>query len=379
MKFLHLVYANILRKKMRFFLTIGSFGVALFLFGILVAIHNGFYQGIDAVEDNRLVVRNKTSLMVFLPYSYKAKIEAMEGVEYVIPSVWFAGVYQDRKNFFSQFAIETEGWVETYPEYAIDKEQWSAFETDRQGCMVGRALAEKFGWEIGDRIPLEGTIFPGAWEFNICGIFEGNKKNVDLNQMWIRYEYLAESIPFMKGQVGWYAVKAIHTDYVNGLISRIDGEFSNSPAETKTEPEKIWMLGFVKQMGNIKLILISVGGVVIFTLLLVTGSTMAMSVRERTSEWATLKTLGYGDTLVLGLVLGESFFYAMIGGAIGLGLAWLFVSNGDPTGMMGGLFTLSPDNILAGLGLTLITGFFAGVVPAVSAMNLRIVDALRRV
>ncbi|HOO92272.1 MAG TPA: ABC transporter permease, partial [Opitutales bacterium] len=125
MKFLHLVYANILRKKMRFFLTIGSFGVALFLFGILVAIHNGFYQGIDAVEDNRLVVRNKTSLMVFLPYSYKAKIEAMEGVEYVIPSVWFAGVYQDRKNFFSQFAIETEGWVETYPEYAIDKEQWS--------------------------------------------------------------------------------------------------------------------------------------------------------------------------------------------------------------------------------------------------------------
>lgn len=379
MKFLHLVYANILRKKMRFFLTIGSFGVALFLFGILVAIHNGFYQGIDAVEDNRLVVRNRTSLMVFLPYSYKAKIEAMEGVEYVIPSVWFAGVYQDRKNFFSQFAIETEGWVETYPEYAIDMEQWSAFENDRQGCMVGRALAEKFGWEIGDRIPLEGTIFPGAWEFNICGIFDGNKKNVDLNQMWIRYEYLAESIPFMKGQVGWYAVKAIDTDYVNGLISRIDGEFSNSPAETKTEPEKIWMLGFVKQMGNIKLILISVGGVVIFTLLLVTGSTMAMSVRERTSEWATLKTLGYGDGLVLWLVLGESFFYAMIGGAAGLGLAWLFVSNGDPTGMMGGLFTLSPDNILAGLTLTLITGFFAGVLPAVSAMKLRIVDALRRV
>ncbi|MDD4349691.1 MAG: FtsX-like permease family protein, partial [Opitutales bacterium] len=218
-----------------------------------------------------------------------------------------------------------------------------------------------------------------AWEFNICGIFEGNKKNVDLNQMWIRYEYLAESIPFMQGQVGWYAVKAIHTDYVNGLISRIDGEFSNSPAETKTEPEKIWMLGFVKQMGNINLFLISVGGVVIFTLLLVTGSTMAMSVRERTSEWATLKTLGYGDTLVLGLVLGESFFYAIIGGAIGLGLAWLFVSNGDPTGMMGGLFTLSPDNILAGLTLTLITGFIAGVLPAVSAMKLRIVDALRRV
>ncbi|OPZ70290.1 MAG: Lipoprotein-releasing system transmembrane protein LolE [Verrucomicrobia bacterium ADurb.Bin474] len=379
MKYLRLIYANILRKKMRFFLTIGSFGVALFLFGILVAIHNGFYEGINAVEDNRLIVRNKTSLLVFLPYSYKAKIEAMEGVEYVIPSVWFAGVYKDRKNFFSQFAIETAGWAETYPEYAIDKDQWSTFAMDRQGCMVGKALADKFGWKVGDRIPIEGTIFPGAWEFNISGIFEGNKKNVDLNQMWIRYEYLAESIPFMKGQVGWYAVKANHTDYVNSLISRIDGEFSNSPAETKTEPEKIWMIGFAKQMGNINLILISVGGVVIFTLLLVTGSTMAMSVRERTSEWATLKTLGYGDGLVLGLVLGESFFYAFIGGAVGLGLAWLFVSNGDPTGMMGGLFALSAGNILAGLGLTLITGFFAGVVPAVSAMKLRIVDALRRV
>lgn len=379
MKYLRLVYANILRKKMRFVLTIGSFGVALFLFGILVAIHNGFYEGINAVEDNRLIVRNKTSLVVFLPYSYKAKIEAMEGVEYVIPSVWFAGVYKDRKNFFSQFAIETTGWVEAYPEYAIDKDQWSAFAMDRQGCMVGKALADKFGWKVGDRIPIEGTIFPGAWEFNICGIFEGNKKNVDLNQMWIRYEYLAESIPFMKGQVGWYAVKANHTDYVNSLISRIDGEFSNSPAETKTEPEKIWMVGFAKQMGNINLILISVGGVVIFTLLLVTGSTMAMSVRERTSEWATLKTLGYGDGLILGLVLGESFFYALIGGAIGLGLAWLFVANGDPTGMMGGLFALSAGNILTGLTLTLITGFFAGVVPAVSAMKLRIVDALRRV
>lgn len=379
MKYLRLIYANILRKKMRFFLTIGSFGVALFLFGILVAIHNGFYEGINAVEDNRLIVRNKTSLLVFLPYSYKAKIEAMEGVEYVIPSVWFAGVYKDRKNFFSQFAIETAGWAETYPEYAIDMDQWSTFAMDRQGCMVGKALADKFGWKVGDRIPIEGTIFPGAWEFNISGIFEGNKKNVDLNQMWIRYEYLAESIPFMKGQVGWYAVKANHTDYVNSLISRIDGEFSNSPAETKTEPEKIWMIGFAKQMGNINLILISVGGVVIFTLLLVTGSTMAMSVRERTSEWATLKTLGYGDGLVLGLVLGESFFYAFIGGAVGLGLAWLFVSNGDPTGMMGGLFALSTGNILAGLGLTLITGFFAGVVPAVSAMKLRIVDALRRV
>ena len=379
MKFLHLVYANILRKKMRFFLTIGSFGVALFLFGILVAIHNGFYQGIEAAEDNRLIVRNKTSLVVFLPYSYKAKIEAMEGVKHVITFVWFAGIYQDPKNFFPQYAIETEGYRESYPEYAIDKDQWSTFAMDRQGCMVGKALADKFGWNVGDRIPIEGTIFPGAWEFNISGIFEGKNKNVDLNQMWIRYEYLAESIPFMKGQAGWYGVTVTDTEQINSLISRIDGEFSNSPAETKTEPEKLFMIGFAKQMGNIKLILISVGGVVIFTLLLVTGSTMAMSVRERTSEWATLKTLGYGDGLVLGLVLGESFFYAFIGGAVGLGLAWLFVSNGDPTGMMGGLFTLSPDNILAGLGLTLITGFFAGVVPAVSAMNLRIVDALRRV
>ncbi len=379
MKFLRFITANILRKKMRLFLTIGSFAVALFLFGLLMTIHNGFYQGIEAAGADRLIVRNKISIIMFLPYSYKAKMSAIEGVQQVIPQVWFGGYYQDRKNFFAQFAVEPDGFRETFPDYVISDEQWNVFTNDRQGCIVGRELAQRYGWKLGDRIPLQGTIFPGTWEFNVTAIYEGRREQDDETQFFFHYKLIEERVDFVKGSVGWYTVKVADPGQSDTILEKIDTLFANSPAETKSEPEKLFAVGFVKQMGNIQLVLIAVGGVVIFTLLLVTGSTMAMSVRERTGEIAVLKTLGFTDSLVLLLVMGESLTFAIIGGALGLLAAKGFTLLGDPTQGMLPSFFLSHNNIAYGVMLTFITGALAGIIPAVNAMQLRIVNAFRRV
>jgi putative ABC transport system permease protein len=379
MKFLKLILANILRKKARMLLTTGSFAVALFLFGLLMAIHNGFYQSIEAAGADRLITRNKVSLINFLPYAHKAKIEAIEGVERAVPSVWFGGVYQDRRNTFPQVAIEPEHFRVSFPEYLMDDAQWKDFETDRQGCAVGQKLIDRFGWKIGDRIPIQGTIFPGSWEFNLRAIYEGNSDSVDENGFYFHYRYLEERIPYLKGQVGWYSVIVKDPEASSATCQAIDLLFENSTHETKTEPEKLFMVGFMKQLGNIKAILLAVGAVVIFTLLLVTGSTMAMAVRERTPEIAILKTLGFSDTLVLRVVLIEALLYAGIGGTIGLLLAKLLTLGGDPTQGMLPTFVLTPENLLAGLLLTALTGMLSGGIPAIQAMKLRIVQALRRV
>jgi len=379
MKYIRYISANLWRKKMRFFLTIGSFAVALFLYGLLTTIYNGFYQGVEAAGADRLIVRNKISLVTFLPYAYKAKIEALEGVNLVVPFVWFGGYYQDQKNFFAQFATEPEGFHEIFSEFLIPDDQMKAFIQDRQGCVVGRALADRYGWKIGDRIPIQGTIFSGTWEFNISGIYDGSRPEVDETGLYFQYKLLEERVSFVKGSVGWYSVRVDSPDESDAVVKRIDDLFSNSFAETKTEPEKMFMVGFAKQMGNIKLILMVVGGVVIFTLLLVTGSTMAMSIRERTAELAVLKTLGYPDFQVLLMVLMESVIYAGIGGGIGLGLAKLFTLSGDPTKGMLPSFFLSNANLLVGVLMIMVTGLVSGMIPAWSAMRLQIVNALRRV
>jgi putative ABC transport system permease protein len=379
MKYVHYIYANIWRKKFRCLLTIGSFGVALFLFGLLTTIYNGFYMGIDAAGADRLITRNKISLITFLPYAHKGKIEAVDGVDLVVPFVWFGGYYQDQKNFFAQFATEPEGCLDMFSEFLVAPDQQEAFFRDREGCLVGRELANRFGWKIGDRIPIQGTIFSGTWEFNIRAIYDGDKEGVDETGMYFHYKLLEERVDFVKGAVGWYSVKVTDPALAEAVCAAIDGVFENSPSETKTEPEKLFMVGFAKQMGNIKLILLVVGGVVIFTLLLVTGSTMAMAIRERTGELAILKTMGYPDGLVLVLVLLESLFYAGIGGGLGLLLSKLFTLGGDPTKGMLPSFYLSNWNLLSGVGLIAITGFLSGILPAVNAMRLEIVNALRRI
>jgi len=378
MKYLFLIEKNITRKKTRMFLTLGSFAVALFLFGLLCTINNAFYVGIDIAGADRLVVRNKTSLIMPLPYGYKEKIRQIPGVKNLVAWSWFGGIYQDPKNFFPQFATEADEFGEVYPEYVMSEEQWDAFVGDRQGCIVGQKLVDRFGWKLGDRIPLKGTIDPGIWEFNIRGIFENTKQEGDTGLMFLHYKYLAERTLARKGVAGSFVVKVYNPENAAQVANAIDATFANSPFETVTITEQTFQTGFVRQFGNVKLILMAVGSVVFFTLLLVTGSTMAMAIRERTGEIGVLKSLGYSDVLVLFLVLSESSMYALVGGGLGLLLAKLYTFGGDPTGGMLRVFYLSSTNVGMGVLITVGVGFVSGIIPAINAMQLKIVDALRR-
>ena len=379
MKYLQLIIKSITRKKTRMLLTLGSFTIALFLFGLLTSIHNAFYVGVEIAGADRLVVRNKTSLIMPLPYAHKEKIRQLPGVKLITAWSWFGGIYQDERNFFPQFVVEAEDFLKIYPEYLIPENQWDDYLKDRQGCVIGRKLAKKFGWKVGDRIPLKGTIYTGTWEFNIRAIFDNRKQAEDTGVMFLHYKYLDERRSFGKGSVGSFVVKIDNPDNVDRIAGTIDKHFANSAFETDTETEQVFMTGFVKQMGNIKLIIMTVGAVVFFTLLLVTGSTMAMAVRERTDEIGVLKALGYSDFLILVMVLSESIIYALVGGGLGLGLAKLYALGGDPTGGMLRAFFLSAKNISTGLAITLAIGITSGIIPAFNAMRLNIVDALRRI
>ena len=251
--------------------------------------------------------------------------------------------------------------------------------SDRQGCVVGRSLAKRFKWKVGDRIPLRAPIWGGTWDFNVCGIYDGNRPDADTSQMLFRFDYLEERRAYGKGTIGWYVVKLSNPDDAVRTTRTIDEMFANSPYETLTQTEKAFALSFAKQMGNIEFLVLFVGAIAFFTLLLVTGNTMAISVRERTGELAVLKTVGFSDRGVLGLVLAESVLIAGQGGLLGLGLAKLFTLSGDPTGGMLPMFYLPWSSLALGALLALVVGAVAGLLPAVAAMRLRVVDALRRV
>lgn len=379
MKFLPFILRNLKRKKTRTILTVGSIAVALFLFGLLVTIENGLNAGVDIAGADRLVVRNRISLIQPLPLSYQQRLRQIDHVEQATHASWFGGIYQDERNFFPQFAIDTETYREVFPEFVIPEDEWQAFLADREGAVVGKGTAERFGWQVDDRIPIRGTIFQGAWEFNLRAIYEGSTAEADETQFWFQYDYLDERRQWGKGLVGWYTVKINDPDNAVAVAEAIDNAFANSAWETSTETEKAFAAGFAKQIGNIRLIVMSIGAVVLFTLLLVTGSAMSTAVRERIPELGVLKTLGFGDATVLAMVLAESLLIALVGGGLGIGLAKLLTLTGDPTGGMLPIFYLGPESILLGLGLAVMVGLLAGAIPALTAMRLKIVDALRRV
>jgi putative ABC transport system permease protein len=379
MKYFRLVWANLKRKKVRTTLTIGSFTVALFLFGLLATIRIAFSFRVDVAGVDRLDVINRVSLILPLPYSYRDRLLQMQGVSGVTYATWFSGIYQDERNFFPQFAVDKDTWLDVYSEYVVPLDQRDAFLRDRQACLVGRSLAKRFGFKVGDRIPLKGTIWPGTWEFNVAGIYDGKRSDVDTSTMFFRYDYLEERRSFGKGTVGWYIVKLSNPDDAVKVVKTIDESFANSPYETLTQTEQAFAASFAKQIGNVEFLIMSIGSVVFFTLLLVTGNTMAIAVRERTGELAVLKTIGYSDVGVLGLILAESVLIAGQGGLFGLALASVAVpgiSRALP--MMGGL-RLSPLTLLFGFFLALGVGAVAGLLPALGAMRLRVAVALRRV
>jgi putative ABC transport system permease protein len=383
MKFLPMVFSNLFRRKVRTTFTFLSILVAFVLFGLLAVIRVAFTLGVEIAGADRLTIIHRVSIIQLLPISYLDQIAAVPGVTDVTHATWFGGIYQDPSNWFAQFAVDPETHLRMYPEYILPEDQKKAWFADRQGAVVGRALAERFGWQLGDRIPLRGTIFRppsgGAWEFNLAGIYDGAEPGVDTAQFFLHREYVVQAFPGGDfGLVGWYVARIDDPGRAPEIAEAIDARFANSPAETKTATEKAFVQSFAQQIGDIGAIMTAIVVVVLFTILLVAGNTMAQSIRERTSELAVLKTLGFSNGLILTLVLLESCLIAAAGGIIGLGLAWLITQQGDPTGGLLPAFYLPPRDIVFGGVVVRLLGLAAGILPGVQAMRLRIVDALRR-
>jgi putative ABC transport system permease protein len=381
MKYIPLIWKNVWRRKFRTTFTLLSIFIAFLLFGILMTIRTAFSFGVEIAGLDRLVLINKVTLIMPLPLAYQGQLQQVPGVEVATHQTWFNGIYQDPANFFANIAVEPEQFLKIYPEYVVPPEQVKAWLGDRQGVIVGKDLAERFGWKLGDRVPLTGTIWQPkqgqAWEFNVAGIYDG-ADGVDKTQFFFRYDYLDENRAGGEGLVGWYVVKIADPSQAVELSRKFDDMFANSTAETKTTTEKGFVDSFASQIGDIGSIMIAISSTVLFMFGLVAASTMAQSVRERTSELAVLKTLGFSDVAILSLVLVESLLIAVVGGGLGLAVAWLFVQQGDPTNGMLAIFMLPPRDLVIGVGLMVMMGVLAGVVPAIGAMRLKITDALRR-
>ncbi|MEO6004074.1 MAG: FtsX-like permease family protein [Opitutus sp.] len=383
MKFLYLVASNLKRKKLRTLLTLLSILVAFFLFGLLCALKAALAGGVSMAGADRLITRHKVSIIQMIPISYRTRISAIPGVIAIVPQTWFGGIYQDPKNFFPSIPVEPADFLAMFPEFVLPEAQKQAWLTTRTGAIVGRATADRFHWKVGDRIPLRSPIWRreggnDAWEFDLVGIYEGAKKGTDTSQFFFRYDYFDEGRAFGKGQISYFTIRVKDPAQADALAARVDQEFANSAAETKTEPEGAFAQAFAQQVGDIGLIVTGILSAVFFTILLVSGNTIAQGVRERTEELGVLKAIGFSNGLVLALVLAESCLIAIIGGALGLSAAWLMTLGGSPVPGLLPLFYIPPANLVLGAVLVLALGLITGALPAVQAMRLGVADALRR-
>jgi putative ABC transport system permease protein len=383
MKYFHLIWSNLKRKKLRTLLTLLSIVVAFILFGFLGAIKHALVGGIDMAGADRLIVRDKISLIQLLPVSYKERMERIPGVSLATHQTWFGGIYQEPKNFFMQCPVIPDEFLSMHPEMILPPDQKKAWLETRTGAIVGRATMDRFHWKIGDRIPIQTPLWARKdgshlWTFDIVGVFTGAKKGTDTTPLLFRYDYFDEARRDLAGNVGWYTIRIKDPSQAAEVARLVDKEFENSPHETKTEPEGAFIQGWAKQIGNIAFIVASILAAVFFTILLVTGNTMAQAVRERTGELGVLKAIGFTNTQVLLLVLAESTLLTFVGGVIGLGLAWVITSRGDPTGGTMPLYYLPPRELLVGLAICIVLGVVTGIFPALQAMRLRVAEALRR-
>ena len=381
MKYLPLVWRNLLRRKMRTIFTLASVFIAFVLYSFLMVVQNAFSMGVEVAGVDRLVLMHKVSLIQLLPISYADRIRSTEGVTHVGHSTWFGGTYRDKVNQFAVMAVDSQ-YFQLYPEARISDDQVKAWLADRQGAIVGRTTAAKYGWNIGDKVPIQATIWQpkqgNTWFFNIDGIYDADK-GFDTSNFFFHYEYLDENRRGAYGLVGWYVLRVDDPARAADVAARLDAQFVNSSAETKTSTEKAFLQGFVNQVGNIKAIIISILAAVLFTLfLLVLANTMAQSVRERTSELAVLKTLGFSNGLVLTLVLVESILLALLGGGLGLTVTYFAVEGGSFNNALLPVFIMRSRDIVIGVALCCALGVVAGAFPAITAMRLRITDALRR-
>ncbi len=383
MRFLGLLFSNFKRHKTRTILTILSIMVAFVLFAYLGAIRTAFDYGVSVAGADRLIVRHKVSLIQLLPASYEAQIERIEGVSDATHATWFGAIYKDPKNFFGQMPVKPEEFMRMYPEFILPKEQMEAWLKTRTGAIAGRTTANRFGWKVGDKIPFMATYWRSKegdrlWTFDLVGIYDGATKQTDTSNFFFRFDYFDEMRRGGQGQVGWYYIRVKDPKHAEDVAKRVDAAFANSPAETKTETEKAFVKGFAEQAGNIAAIVMAILTAVFFTILLVAGNTMAQAVRERTSELGVLKAIGFTDGQVLGLVLAEALLIAAVGGGIGLALGALAVGKGDPTGGALPVFTLPMRDVVWGIACVVGLGIVSGLLPALQAMRMNPVDALRR-
>lgn len=382
MKFVGLVLKSARRSKRRTLLTVMSVAIAVFLFSSLRAVLDGFNAGAEASSSTRIVTLRSTSLFFSMPTSHAATILGTPGVQDLTWANWFGGVYKDPQNFFAQFAIEPESYLRMYPEIVLSPEERAAFLADRTGCIIGDGLAKRFGFTVGDRIALQvGIPIYGTqdFDFTVSAIYHTSGAAVDNQSMMFHWKY-ADERSIAPGQIGWFVAKIADPDRAGQIAQAIDAQFANSPNETKTDTEQQFQSSFVAMFGNLNLLLGSVALAVVITTLFVAGNTMAMSVRERTTEIAVMRTLGFPSATIFLLIAGEGLLMSLAGGLIGAGLARLLV---NPDVLQAGafipVFGVDNANLATGVAVSAVIGILAGLIPATLASRLKIVDALRRV
>ena len=381
---LRLLFRNVVRRKLRTCLTVCGIAVAILAFGLLRTVIDAWYIGVQASSANRLITRNAISLIMPLPLAYKERVEGLEGVTIVSYANWFGGIYIDEKNFFANFAVEPRSYLSLYPEFLLPDEQREAFLRDRKACIVGRKLAKRFGWNIGDTVTLRGTIFPGNWDFVIRAIYRGRDRSVDETQFFFHWAYLNERLkvtaPRRADEVGIYLLAITNPGLAAAMAKGIDGLFKNSFAETLTETEKAFQMSFVAMTETILMVIRVVSLVVIIIIMVVMANTMNMSVRERMGEYAVFKTLGFGGGYLTALILGESLVISALGGACGIlctfPAAEIFARE---LGAFFPVFHVSRATILMDCAAALIVGIVAGIFPAWRAFRVPIVKGLGRI
>ncbi|HTM25089.1 MAG TPA: FtsX-like permease family protein [Vicinamibacterales bacterium] len=387
MRFFPIVWRNLLRRKFRTIFTIGAVFFAFLLFGVLMAIRSAFGMGVEMAGQSRLMMMDKVSIINPLPASYETQVRQVPGVTDITHANWFGGYYQDVRNQFATFATDPESWLRVYSkEYELPEDQKKAFIADRTGAVIGIDTAQKYGFKLGQRIPINGTIYRrpdgGPWEFTVDGIYDSHIKGADKTQLLFNYQYLRETIPERSGfrdRYNWYVFTINDPDRAPEIAAKIDAMFANSPNETKTNTEKAFVSDWAKQVGDIGKIMMWIVAMAMFTILLVAGNTMAQAIRERTNELAVLKTLGFGNGRILRMVLLESALIAVAGGGLGLAVSYIFITVvGDPTHGLLPAFYFPTPAVIVGVALVGALGLASGFLPAWQASRLRIVDALRR-
>ena len=385
MKYWIIILAALNRKRWRTGLTISSLVIAFLLFGLLRSVAVVFTEDIELSGDDRLVVASKYSIIDSMPISYLQRIKSIENVDIVAHQDWFGGTYIDRANFFPKWPVPPKDFLDIYQEFNISSEQKEAFIATKTGMIAGKKLAERFNWKIGDRIPVIGDIYymsngSNLWEFDLVGIFTDIENPGNEEQVFMNYQYFDEAREsYTKGTVGNFIVKLDSKDAGPRVAQEIDAMFANSMDETKTYTEKAYQQMFASQIGDIGLIMNSILAAVFFTILLVTGNTMSQSIRERTSELAVFKTIGFSDMTMLILVLIESMVLCLIGAILGLGITALLMPGlSELISVSLGEISLDSSVIISGIGIAIITAFISGFPPALGAMRLKVVDALRK-